>query len=62
MCVKLNDNEISQHIHDLADINNGLLVQSFAEDCVRRFVRTFGDTDMRHEYEKLWKAFPWEQN
>jgi len=58
MATKLQDSEISQHIEDLADINNGMLVPSFAEGCVQRFVRTFADTQMRYNYERLWKAFP----
>ena len=59
MATKLQDKEICQHIHDLADVNDGMLDPSFAEDCVQRFVRTFANTEMRHEYEHLWKAFPW---
>ena len=52
--LKLQDKEIGQHIHDLGDNNGGMLNIPFAEDCVRRFVRTFADPDMREEYEHVW--------
>ena len=52
--LKLQDNEITQHIHDLADNNDGQLNRDFGEDCVKRFIKTFADNDMREEYEGLW--------
>lgn len=59
MCTKLNDNEVVQHILDLH--NSPLPDDDFAayhqvkspegDECVHRFIRTFGDKDMREDAE-----------
>jgi hypothetical protein len=61
MFTKLEDHEVGQHIHDLADSNYGMIPVDIAEECATIFIRTFADIDMREEYEAIWhdSAKPW---
>jgi cyanate lyase len=54
----LTENEVVQHIHDLHENNVSNLTTTSAEECVRRFIRTFADDDMRRDYEAMWVSYP----
>jgi len=54
----LQDEEIMQHMVDLLKANGGRIALPIGDDCVRRFVHTFADDDMKHDYEGMWHAYP----